>query len=210
MKKIINYLNETVKKEKNILLFNTIIFLVGVVLGSLFINFITNDDKKLLIEQVSTFFSNIKKLTSDIFGFESFLSILFNNLLVLSIIFVLGISMIGIPIVIFILFFKGFMLGTTISTIILKYSIKGIVGAILYIFPVCILTICVYLFMCFYAIYVSKKFLRAFLKKDSLNFKQFLGKYLLSFIVSIMLILLLSLLDAYLTPLLLKLFTYLI
>ncbi len=37
MKKIINYLNETVKKEKNILLFNTIIFLVGVVLGSLFI-----------------------------------------------------------------------------------------------------------------------------------------------------------------------------
>ena len=210
MKKIINYLNETVKKEKNILIFNTIIFLVGVVLGSLFINFITNDDKKLLIEQVSTFFSNIKKLTSDIFGFESFLSILFNNLLVLSIIFVLCISMIGIPIVIFILFFKGFMLGTTISTIILKYSIKGIVGAILYIFPVCILTICVYLFMCFYAIYVSKKFLRAFLKKDSLNFKQFLGKYLLSFIVSIMLILLLSLLDAYLTPLLLKLFTYLI
>lgn len=210
MKKIINYLNETVKKEKNILIFNTIIFLVGVVLGSLFINFITNDDKKLLIEQVSTFFSNIKKLTSDIFGFESFLSILFNNLLVLSIIFVLGISMIGIPIVIFILFFKGFMLGTTISTIILKYSIKGIVGAILYIFPVCILTICVYLFMCFYAIYASKKFLRAFLKKDTLNFKQFLGKYLLSFIVSITLILLLSLLDAYLTPLLLKLFTYLI
>ena len=210
MKKIINYLNETVKKEKNILLFNTIIFLVGVVLGSLFINFITNDDKKLLIEQVGTFFSNIKKLTSDIFGFESFLSILFNNLLVLSIIFVLGISMIGIPIVIFILFFKGFMLGTTISTIILKYSIKGIVGAILYIFPVCILTICVYLFMRFYAIYVSKKFLRAFLKKDTLNFKQFLGKYLLSFIVSIMLILLLSSLDAYLTPLLLKLFTYLI
>mgnify|MGYP000377005333 FL=1 len=210
MKKIINYLNETVKKEKNILIFNTIIFLVGVVLGSLFINFITNDDKKLLIEQVSTFFSNVKKLTSDIFGFESFLSILFNNLLVLSIIFVLGISMIGIPIVIFILFFKGFMLGTTISTIILKYSIKGIIGIILYIFPVCILSICVYLFMCFYAIYASKKFLRAFLKKDTLNFKQFLGKYLLSFIVSITLILLLSLLDAYLTPLLLKLFTYLI
>lgn len=210
MKKIINYLNETVKKEKNILIFNTIIFLVGVVLGSLFINFITNDDKKILIEQVSTFFSNIKKLTSDIFGFESFLSILFNNLLVLSIIFVLGISMIGIPIVIFILFFKGFMLGTTISTIILKYSIKGIIGVILYIFPVCILSICVYLFMCFYAIYASKKFLRAFLKKDTLNFKQFLGKYLLSFIVSITLILLLSLLDAYLTPLLLKLFTYLI
>lgn len=210
MKKIINYLNETVKKEKNILIFNTIIFLVGVVLGSLFINFITNDDKKLLIEQVSTFFSNIKKLTSDIFGFESFLSILFNNLLVLNIIFVLGISMIGIPIVIFILFFKGFMLGTTISTIILKYSIKGIIGIILYIFPVCILSICVYLFMCFYAIYASKKFLRAFLKKDTLNFKQFLGKYLLSFIISITLILLLSLLDAYLTPLLLKLFTYLI
>ena len=118
--------------------------------------------------------------------------------------------MIGIPIVIFILFFKGFMLGTTISTIILKYSIKGIIGIILYIFPVCILSICVYLFMCFYAIYASKKFLRAFLKKDALNFKQFLGKYLLSFIVSITLILLLSLLDAYLTPLLLKLFTYLI
>ncbi len=210
MQTIINYLNETIKKNKNLLIFLLITFIVGLVFGSLFINFITDADKSLLKEQVSTYFSSIKKLSSDVFGINVFLNESLNNALQLLIIFILGISMIGVFAVVIILFFKGFMLGTTLSVIILNYQLKGVVGTLLYVFPVMIINILIYVFLSFFALHASIKFLKALFKKDNLNFKTFLGKYLLAFIISIILILIACLLDAYLTPILLKLFTFII
>lgn len=210
MKKIINYLNETIKKQKNILVFAVLIFIIGLIFGSLFINFITETDKNILIEQLDLYLSSIKKLSSDVFGINVFFNNIINNSLQLLIIFALGISMIGVLIVILILFFKGFMLGTTLSVFILKYSIKGVVGSFLYVFPVMIINILIYIFLSFFAVHASIKFLKALIKKDNLNFKSFLGKYLLSFVISLLFMALICLIDSYLTPVLLKLFTYLI
>lgn len=210
MKKIIKYLNETIKKEKNILIFILITFFLGLILGSLFINFITEDDKKLLVEQLELFLSNVKNLTKDVFGIKIFSGEILNNGFQLFIIFVLGISMIGLPVVIIIMFFKGFMLGTTLATIILKYQFKGIIGSFLYVFPCYIFNIIIYIFISFFAVHASIKFLKALFKKDNLNFKSFFGRYLLSFIISMFFMFIVCLLDAYLTPVLLKLFTYII
>ncbi len=210
MKKIINYLNETIKKEKQIVIFMIIIFLVGLIAGSLFINLISQGDKDILTNQVTTFFASIKKLSSDVFGVNALFDGLLNNYSQLFIIFVLGISMVGVIAVVFILFFKGFTLGTTLSAIILKYQLKGVLGVFLYVFPVVIINILIYIFISFFATHASIKFLKALLKKDNLNFKKFLGKYLLSFIISIIFMFICCLLDAFLTPLLLKLFTFII
>ena len=210
MKKIIKYLNDTIKKEKNILIFILITFFLGLILGSLFINFITEDDKKLLVEQLELFLSNVKNLTKDVFGIKIFSGEILNNGFQLFIIFVLGISMIGLPVVIIIMFFKGFMLGTTLATIILKYQFKGIIGSFLYVFPCYIFNIIIYIFISFFAVHASIKFLKALFKKDNLNFKSFFGRYLLSFIISMFFMFIVCLLDAYLTPVLLKLFTYII
>lgn len=207
MKKIIKYLNETIKKEKNKLIFVVTIFIIGLVLGSLFTSFISVDDKNLLTSQLDVYFDSIKKLSSDVFGLKVFSSEILNNGLQLFLIFALGISMVGLPVVIFILFFKGFMLGTTLSSMFLKYQLKGIISAFLYVFPCLVINILIYILMSFFAVFASTKFLKALLKKDNLNFKSFLGKYLLTFILCIILMILICLLDAYLTPLLLKLFT---
>lgn len=207
---IINYLNETIKKHKNLLIFLIVIFILGLVFGSLFINFITDSDKVILKEQVTTYFSSVKKLSNDVFGINVFLSESLNNVIQLLIIFILGVSMVGSFTVVIILFFKGFMLGTTLSVIILNYQLKGVVGALLYVFPVMVINVLIYVFLSFFALHASIKFLKALLKKDNLNFKTFLGKYLLSFIISLILIIITSLIDAYLTPLLLKLFTFII
>ena len=210
MKNLIKNLIQIIKKEKIIVVFTFIIFIIGLIFGSCFINLITKADKELLLNQLTLYIDSISKLSKDVFGIEVFFNELLSNGLQLFIIFALGISMIGVIVVIIILFFKGFILGVTISTIMLKYSIKGILLTTLYIFPVMILNILTYIFISFFAIWSSFKFLKALLKKDNLNFKQFLGKYLLSFILSILSMVLLCLLDAFLTPLALKLFTLII
>ena len=210
MKKIIKYLNETIKKEKYLVIFNVCMFLIGLIIGSLFINFITKDDKGLLIEQVVVYLDNIKKLSVDVFGMNAFIGDFLNNIVQLVFIFIFGISMIGILFVIFLLFFKGFMLGTTVSIIIFKYGIKGILVALLYVFPSLVLNIIIYIFMSFFAINASVKFIKALLKKDKLDFRSFFGKYLLSFFISVLFIGISSLLNVFLTPLLLKLVTYIL
>lgn len=106
MKKIINYLNETIKKEKALLIFTTIMFIIGVIAGSLFINLVTDADKNLLINQVEVFFSSVKKLSPDVFGIDAFFGQTINSVLELFLIFTLGISMIGLPAVIIFLFLK--------------------------------------------------------------------------------------------------------
>lgn len=210
MKKIIEYLNETRKKEKALLIFTTIIFITGVILGSLFINLITKEDKTLLINQVGIYIDNIKKLSDDVFGIKYLGNELLNNIIQLFIIFSLGISMIGIPVVIIILFFKGFTLGTTLSSIIIKYKIKGILGSFLYVFPVMVINIIIYILFSFFAVSASIKFLKALFKKSSLDFKNFFGRYIFLFLISIILISIICVLDSYLTPLILKLFTLII
>ena len=145
MKKIIKYLNEEIKKEKNLIIFILATFMIGLIVGSLFVNFITKEDKILLINQVDTYFSNIKVLDKKVFGINAFLSNLLNNELQVSLIFALGLSILGIPVVILIMFFKGFMLGVTLSTFILKFQLLGVLSSLLYIFPCFIIYLIIYI-----------------------------------------------------------------
>lgn len=210
MKKIINYLKEELKKENNLIILILAIFIIGLVVGSLFVNFITKDDKTLLINQVETYFSSVKLLDKKVFGINAFTPNLINNELQIFLIFALGLSILGIPVVILIMFFKGFMLGVTLATFILKYQLLGVLPSLLYIFPCFIIYIIIYILISFFAVSTSLKFLKAIIKKDNLSFKKFLGKYLLCFLICLVLIIINTLLDAFLTPILLKLFTYII
>ena len=210
MKKIINYLKEELKKENNLIILILAIFIIGLVVGSLFVNFITKDDKTLLINQVETYFSSVKSLDKKVFGINAFTPNLINNELQIFLIFALGLSILGIPVVILIMFFKGFMLGVTLATFILKYQLLGVLPSLLYIFPCFIIYIIIYTLISFFAVSTSLKFLKAIIKKDNLSFKKFLGKYLLCFLICLVLIIINTLLDAFLTAILLKLFTYII
>lgn len=210
MKQIINYLNKTVKKEKKLLIFIIIIFLLGVVGGSIFLNILTKTDKDLLINEIGNYFIDIKNLKNNVFGLNVFKNNMISDISITFLLFIFGISMIGILFVIIYLFSKGFILGLTLSSILFKYKIKGIIGIILFIFPVEFLKILIFILMSFYAVYSSLELLKALLKKSTLNFRYFLGKYLLCFLFTIISIIILNFLDSYLTPYLLKLFTYII
>ena len=210
MKKIYSYLYSTLKSNKHIIKFLLVVFFLGIVFGSLFLNFISDNDKIVLTNNISDFFNNVNKLNKYVLGLDVFKDNLINSLFISTLIFILGLSIIGIVIVIFIIFYKGFATGLSISSIILKYKCKGILGAFLYVFPFNIIEILIFIFLSLYAVNSSLKFIRAIVKKDNLNFKTFIGKYLLSFIISIFMLTIISLCKAYILPFMLKLFTYLI
>ena len=104
MKKLIN------KATKNKLL--TVLLILGtisIILGILFPAVITNDNKELIHESIKTFISGIKE--EKINFISGFTTSMTNNILVFFMIWILGISVIGIPLILGILFFKGFLVG---------------------------------------------------------------------------------------------------
>lgn len=200
-----NYKNE-LKNKNNLLLLVSILFIIGLIFGSIYITILSNDQKLSIIKQTSNYFNNVSKVTFE-GKIEIFKNSLYSNLLYTICMWLLGISVIGLPIVFIMIFFKSFILGFSISSIFAKYGIKGFLKVILYIFP-CNIIIAIYsLLLATYSINISIKVFKGAFTKQNLNFKLFMGKYFLILLIGILISVLSSLYFAFLEPFVFKIFS---
>ena len=104
----------------------TLLFIIGIFLGVLFVNNIKNDEFDSVQNYITTFIQKFKENNNIDSGALLKTSIIKNLILALSLWF-FGTTVIGIPIVFGILIYRGFCLGYTISTFISTIGIaKGL------------------------------------------------------------------------------------
>lgn len=177
MKKLMDKLFSKIKFNKKILIFLTTISFIALITGALFVVFLDKSDKTLVTQYISEFITNITNKKVD------YLSLLKNSfiseLLIVIGIWLLGISIIGIPIIIYLYFSQVFIIGFTLGSIILRYGYKGILLSFLYLFPHNFLIMISLLILVSYAISLSIKLIQAIVKKKQLDFKNISNKYLL-------------------------------
>lgn len=192
------------QKKKYIFLLGIVV--IGIIFGIVFSLIISKSDKLVVENTVTNFFSSIGegKVNYNNGIKDSVLS----NILYLSSVWFLGLSVVGVPIVVFLLFMKGFILGFSIGSIIRIYSFKGIVGAFLYIFPHHIFSIVISILLSFYAIFFSIKLFKYLFLHKEINFKILMKKYVKVLGISFVGFIICSLLETYLSPVLLNLFNY--
>ena len=130
---------------------------------------------------------------------------LINNNLGILITSILAFSVVLFPLVIVIIFYKGFTLAFTITSLIYTFKIKGIILAIVYVFPSLIFNLVFYFIMCYYSFKLSLILFNKAINKDTTNINKFLKKYLVIILVCISFVSLFSLYDTYLLPSLIKL-----
>jgi len=205
MKKKINAIKKVILPNKtiNIIAFNLII--LGVIAGTIFILNIGKQDQKLALEQVTNFFENIEK--NNINSGLALKNSIITNFTYISAIFILGLSIIGLPIVIFLLFFKGFLVGFSVSAIILNYSYKGAFLSFLYLFTGTIINIIALIILSIYSTNFSYKLVKSIFSKEKINTKLALKQYIIIYLFTLIAILISSLLEIYLFPNLTKLVT---
>ena len=197
-------LKKLIKYDKKIMTLLNVIAIIGIITGSIFMVVLSKSDKTTVLNSIKDFFD---KLINDKFDFISTLkNTMISNLLFSFIIWVIGISVIGIIIVIFIIFYKSFTLGFTISSIIYTYSIKGSLIALLYVFPHMIINILIMLYIGSYSIKLSIILIKSILKKDNLNFKLFINNYLRVYLISITFLITTSLYESFIAPVILRYF----
>lgn len=100
------------------------IFLCGIIVGMIFINHTSNNEISKIIDYVDDLTQNIKT-KENINKLSCFLESLKQNLKLVLLIWALGSTIIGSFLVCFIILYKGFSVGYTISAIIASLGIKG-------------------------------------------------------------------------------------
>ncbi len=189
------------KINKNKLLIKLLIIsIISIILGLLYIAILNSSNKQLIGNNLETFFTSLNKLNYT----KAFINCIISNLLYVILIWILGISIIGIFLIIFIVVLKSFSLGFTISSIIYFYKLKGILLACIYMIPL-IINLFIIIVISYYGILFSKNLNKLLFLKKEISFRNVIKNYIKILLIVIIGILISSILEIYVVPLILKL-----
>lgn len=188
--------------KKRLFLILTIILFIGIALGSIFVTLLHDSDKGKVIEQVRSFFNTIE--INKVSHFQVLQSSFISNVIYIGVIWILGISIIGMPIILMMIGLKGFIIGFSLGSIILNYKIKGILAALGYLFPHVVILILLMLIVAYYALYLSYNLFLSVIRKQSMHFKGFIGYYHFLLLISIFIISIAAFIESYISPYLIR------
>ena len=110
MRRLIFLLKNYYRVNKKYFVFITIIFFIAIMSGSIFTLTLNDTDTNIVSEFFSNYLENINKINY----ISSFVNSLISNIFVVMIIWLLSYSIIGLPIIILIFFYKSFIIGFSI------------------------------------------------------------------------------------------------
>ena len=207
MKEIKRILKVKSKRNKKLLFFLFGLALIGVVSGSLFLTFIYKTDQELVKEYITSFMTSIKE--GKLNYFDAFKNTCVSNLVYILILFILSLSIIGIPFVLFLYFVKSFMIGFSISSFVFTYGFKGTLFSLFYIIPHFINFIFYSIFL-IYAMKISYLLITSLFGKKEVSLKKPISNYITYTCLLLLLLLFTSLLESVCVPFLLKQFLFLL
>ena len=164
--------NKEIKKY----IFLITLIIIGIIFGIVFSLVLSKSDKLIVTNTINSYFTN-KNINKSIM-IDNFKQSIVSNLFYLGLVWILGMSIIGIPIILFMLFGKGFILGFSIGSILRIYHLKGIIGVICYIFPHHILSLILSILLTYHSTNMSIKLFKYLFLKKEMNVKKVMKKYL--------------------------------
>lgn len=187
------------KQHSSIYLFVTILFLMGIVFGAIVVNSLSFSQKEDLFYYLSQFFGQVADQQSAS-GRELFFQSLFHNAKLVFFIFILGISIIGVPIILVILFIKGVVIGFTVGFLVYKLSWEGFLLSFVSVLPQNLITVPVLIMMSVMAIILSFKLVKRQFKNNHQPVGPMFSGYILTFIAAICLLVGSAATEAFISP----------
>lgn len=202
MKKIWDKTFKKIHTNKRMLVFLFTLLFMAVLFGSFFATKLSTNDLEEIKSSLDTFFSMTKqnKLNPLPAFFQSFGA----NMMFTIVIWILGISVIGAPLMIVLFFMKAFTLGFTIASMIKIYHLKGLLYSLIYIFPHQVINLFVFIFFIMFSMSLSITLFQALLKKKTVDFSKVMNRYVFILAITIGILIITSLLEIYLMPFLFR------
>lgn len=192
------------REHSSIYLFVIVLFLMGVIFGAVVVNSLSFSQKEDLFYYLSQFFgqvSNGKVATSSDLLSQSF----FHNSKFIGLMGILGISIIGLPVILILLFMKGMVVGFTVGFLVNQMGWNGFLLSFVSVLPQNLIIIPIFIVTATVAVSISLKMIRRqFMKKISEPILPMLGKYMVLFLIAGIFLAFAAAIEAYLSPSLMK------
>lgn len=170
-----------VKEHATIYMFMTILFLTGVIFGAIIVNSMNFVQKQDLFFYLERFFGDIAN-EEQVNNNEILKSSFFYHMKYLFLLFILGLSVIGLPVVWILLFLKGLVVGFSVGFIVNQLGMDGLFLASFSIAPQNLLVIPIYIVAGTLSMLFSLTLLRKLFSRGiSQPVLQPLGKYTVVF-----------------------------
>lgn len=197
-KQILNHIHSNL----SLYTFTTILIFIGIFFGAIIVNSLNIEQKNDLYLYLNRFFKQIinepAMSASDLFN-QSFS----HYLKYIGFIWILGISVIGLPIILILLFLKGIVIGFTVGFLVSQMGIKGFFLALVSVLPQNLILIPTFIIVGVASISFSLRMIRMQFKKSQ-PFGPLLMKYSMLMFGVIALIMLSSSIEAWISPFLMK------
>lgn len=177
--------------------------MIGISAGAITIKVLDEDQKRQLISFLDSFFKILNE--SEVSGLSILKVSIMNNLQTVLIVWLLGVLIIGIPIIMVVLILRGFIIGFTVGFLIDGLGIKGFLFALFAILPQNIFIIPCIVIVSVIAIKFAFTIVKCKFKKIRYNYFKRLLTYSSTILIISLLIIIGSLIEAYITPIFLKL-----
>jgi stage II sporulation protein M len=189
-----------IREYSSIYLFVSILLLMGVIFGAIIVNSIHLNQKEKLIGHLNQFFGQVSQEKvgepTDIFS-QSY----FSHLKYIALIWLLGISVIGLPVILILLFTKGIVVGFTVGFLVDQLGWQGFMLSVVSVLPQNLVVIPLYIVVSALAVNCSMKLIRQhFIGRKTISFLPFLMRYTLIFIAVGIVIVCASLFEAFASP----------
>ena len=192
--------------KRNIFIFLISFLVISFISGIIFYLNLNLNDKDVINKNINSYF-----VLKDSYDYVSlFLKSNFNNIFNTGITWLLGISIIGIALVLFIFFSSFFSLGFSISAIISIYGVKGILVSLCYLLFSKILVLLNTFIITFFAINISIKLFKVCFLKDEINIKEEIRKYNKILLFCLCLSIISSIFEVFIDPFMIKIYQMII
>lgn len=200
---VVDSVKKHIKTNVAIYFVVTLCLLIGISVGGFTVKVINTNHKQELVSYLKVFFKLFH--SESIRSIDIFSQSLINNLQLLSLCYIFGILVIGIPGIFFIIAFKGFVIGFTVGLLVEQFKFKGILLFLLGILPQNLIIIPIFIAASVLSLSFALMLIKSKLNKTKqINvYKQFL-KYTIIYVILSMLVLIAVSIEAFISPIFIK------
>ncbi|UAC47144.1 stage II sporulation protein M [Bacillus aquiflavi] len=199
-----NLIADHIQEHSSIYLFVVVLFSIGVIFGAVVVNSLNFTQKEDLFYYLSQFFGQVSngEVASNK---ELLLQSLFHNSKFIGLMWILGVSVIGLPVILILLFIKGMVVGFTVGFLVNQMGWSGFWLAFVSILPQNLIIVPVFIVTASLSITLSLKMIRKqFMKTYNQPVAPLFVRYFFSFVIAVMFFSIAAGIEAYLSPVLMK------
>lgn len=182
--------------------FTMVLVFIGIFFGAIIVNSLGIDQKNDLYLYLNRFFGQVSDEhllnTKDLFN-QSFT----HYIKYLGLLWILGLSVIGLPIILILLFLKGVVIGFTVGFLVSQMGFKGLLLSLVSVLPQNLILVPTFIVVGVASLSFSLRLIRMHLNRTE-PFFPLLARYSLFMLLIVVLLVIPSSIEAYISPYLMK------